>query len=1057
MKLLSEIEADGARPSLDRRIGRRRNRTRETSLSNRDLAEALGRSPILAGLSEAEARAIIERCDQVTHPMGRVILRQGSSGSGLHLLAAGRVRIIDESDPGAPVSLAALGPGALFGERSLLLDSPVNATVRAASNVRLMMLSPESFRKLIARQPQIAESMTRAIARYEQFNFLRRIQAFQPLADADLYDLLDAADRLELPTGTPLVDPSSPDDGVWAIVEGGLRAEAQVVHDGPGAPNEVPPERRSAGQFRPGDLHGLRQLFDPSARRLDLTAQMPSEVLRWQADMFLDRLARAPDAMAALRKEAALEDRRLDTLLAPAALADTGTGSEDADLSGSVLQLRFRGRSVRTWSSPSPGEDGLAALKTAAALMDPRVPEALERKVAQGADVSTSLSMLAIEAEAAGFVSRSLRIDLDNLSEPLVPFLFHGPDGRVKTAIALDPERLHYADPATGEIMSVLRSEAQSWWKRQALTLSKVPDFAGIGQVRAGIVTRFLPMLRPHRRALVQIALLALLSLIIGLLLPLATATIIDHVLVFNDRSLLMLMLAAIIFAAMMSMASEAASSFLTLRIANMINGVLMARFFSHVLAVPLNRLGKWRSGDLAIRFEENEKVFQLATGILSTAVFDVLSVVVFGIVLFAIAPVLTAFAIAVSLVVCLILIVSSKRLRALEMMQFDASRDLQSHVIETFDGIESLKFASREDATIRDGVSLMNRSVAVGVADARYSFRLEILIGALGTFAGLAVLGVGGKMVLDGQMTAGSLIAVSGLMAGITGPIERIAGTYDEVQELRVSFERVNDILDLPREAGGDIPAPRLSGRIRFENVRFEYEPGKLVLSDINLEIEPGTKVAFVGPSGSGKSTLVRLVNRLLDPTEGRVSIDGLDISRIEPASLRRQIGVVEQVPHVFSGTIRENIAKAFPDMPLDQVARAARLSGAADFTERLPMGYGTRVGEGGRSLSGGQAQRVVIARAIAGDPRILILDEATSALDTESEQAVQRALDTVMAGRTVVSVAHRLSTIRNADKIVVLKDGRIIETGTHDALMETAGLYRQLVEAGDHQEEVT
>ena len=228
-----------------------------------------------------------------------------------------------------------------------------------------------------------------------------------------------------------------------------------------------------------------------------------------------------------------------------------------------------------------------------------------------------------------------------------------------------------------------------------------------------------------------------------------------------------------------------------------------------------------------------------------------------------------------------------------------------------------------------------------------------------------------------------------------------------------------------------------------------FSYDPesGVNVLNNVNLEIQAGQKVAFIGRSGCGKSTLVNMVNRILTPTSGRVLIDGIDISKLDLVSLRQQIGVVEQSPFVFSGTVRENITIVNPSTPYEAVVSAATLAGVHDFASNLPMRYDTRIGEGGRALSGGQQQRLIIARAIAGDPKILILDEATSALDNESEKIIQKNLDKVMADRTTLAIAHRLSTIRNADMIVVLENGEVAETGDHEELMKQKGFYHYLV----------
>jgi ATP-binding cassette subfamily B protein len=305
---------------------------------------------------------------------------------------------------------------------------------------------------------------------------------------------------------------------------------------------------------------------------------------------------------------------------------------------------------------------------------------------------------------------------------------------------------------------------------------------------------------------------------------------------------------------------------------------------------------------------------------------------------------------------------------------------------------------------------------------------------------------------LIQNQLSIGQLIAFNMLFAQIIAPFQRLTVLWTQFQEVNIAVERINDVLDAkPEENLEELSRqflPELQGHIRFENVTFRYhtDSDRNILENLSFEILPGQTVALVGRSGSGKTTISKLLIGLYPPTDGKISIDGYDLSTIALSSLRQQVGVVDQDTFLFGSTIRENISLGHPDRPLENVIEAAKLAGIHDFIQSLPMGYETQIGEGGGLLSGGQRQRIAIARSLMGEPRLLILDEATSHLDTESEQIIQNNLQKIRQNRTMVIIAHRLSTVRNADCILVLDRGILVDQGTHKELMSRPGIYRNL-----------
>lgn len=381
-------------------------------------------------------------------------------------------------------------------------------------------------------------------------------------------------------------------------------------------------------------------------------------------------------------------------------------------------------------------------------------------------------------------------------------------------------------------------------------------------------------------------------------------------------------------------------------------------------------------------------------------------------------------------------------------MMQ-ERIADVTSHLQETIGGIRVVKSFFREDYEIARFRQINQASFGAAMKAARQSSQLSPIVEFIAAIAVTAIIWYGGWSVIDGELTAGELIAFLIYAINLANPVRRLSALYGDIQRSMAAGERVFALLDETpdiREKADAIALPVLRGDVVFDAVHFQYEPSKEVLSGISFHAEPGQKIALVGPSGSGKSTIANLIPRFYDVTAGAIKIDGHDVRDVTLASLREQIGIVPQDTALFNTTIEENIRYGRLDATDEEVAAAVRAANAEEFVRQLPQGLQTPIGDRGLVLSGGQRQRIAIARALLKDPRILILDEATSALDTESEQLVQAALERLMIGRTAFIIAHRLTTIQDADHILVIDRGRIVESGTHQSLLALHGMYYNL-----------
>jgi ATP-binding cassette subfamily B protein len=571
---------------------------------------------------------------------------------------------------------------------------------------------------------------------------------------------------------------------------------------------------------------------------------------------------------------------------------------------------------------------------------------------------------------------------------------------------------------------------------------------------------RLAPFARPHVRVLIYILLASVLLQLFGVVTPMLTQVIIDRVIGHGETKLLNVAFAALVCSTIFGALIGFSRNHLMLHASLSIERTLMETVYQRVLSMAHSFFSRFTTGDLVRRFAEVEEVKNFVTGNMVSILLDLLMVFTYGAVLVWMQPALSGVylgILAASAVVGYLLARPVRGYTEAFMQKFSL---VNTHVIDSFRGIDPVKAMALERPFGAWFTRLLLPALEHGRKAAGWTLASGVFIQLIDGINSGLVLWRGAYLVIGGAMTLGQLMAFLMLSRQLTGPFLRLLGAWGELQRTIVSLNRVGDLLeetpeaDLQQARGAMLELEQPRGEIRFENLSFRYssdpkDASRNVIDDLNLHITPGEVIGIVGRSGCGKSTLARLLLRFEEPSTGRITLDGIHLRDVDPRSLRRQIGLVTQDAVLYSGSISDNIVCGREEVTEDDMIRAARAAGAYDFISELPYGFETRIGDQGMKLSGGQAQRIVIARALCTNPQILIFDEATAALDPLVEREIHEGLREVIRGRTTIIIAHRLHTLRRADRIVVLDRGRLVEQGPHEELMKAAGLYRRMYTA--------
>ncbi len=677
----------------------------------------------------------------------------------------------------------------------------------------------------------------------------------------------------------------------------------------------------------------------------------------------------------------------------------------------------------------------------------------------------TGVSMAGISeaAEAIGMRTLAVQVPFQKLREAPLPCIAHWRQRHFLVVYKITRRYVYVADPGHGLVKYKIEDFLDGWHGNArdrekpgiVLLLEPTPEFYEKIDPTDGKPFGFsyiFNYLKPYKKFLFQLALGMLLGSVLELIFPFLTQALVDRGIEYQDIGFVYLILLAQTMLFFSEVAVQFIRSWILLHVSSRINISLISDFLSKLMRLPISFFDTRVMGDILQRIDDHDRIESFLTFSTLSVLFSMLNFVVFGVVLFVFnVQIFTIFAISTTLYFIWIMIFLKKR-KELDFKRFDRLSDNQSKLVQLINGMQDIKLNNCEKQKRWEWERIQAKLFKVrveGLALAQYQ---QIGASGISQFKDILITFFAAKAVIDGDMTLGTMLAVQYIVGQINGPLNQLIGFIQSAQDAKISFERLGEIRHKADEEPVDITRLAIMPNDRnlyLEDVSFKYggATSPLVLQNVSMVAPAGKVTAIVGASGSGKTTLLKLLLKFYDPTEGKILLGNNPLTSYHSGWWRQQCGVVMQEGFIYSDTIARNIAVGDERINYPKLLHASQVANIQQFVESLPMGFNTKIGDEGVGISQGQRQRLLIARAVYKDPQYLFFDEATSALDANNEKVIMANLDRFFEGRTVLVVAHRLSTVKNADQIVVLHHGRIVEGGTHEELSQIQGYYYHLV----------
>ena len=985
------------------------------STGKQEQLQQLRRVPALAGAHETSLERLASAADEVRLSQGQTLLRGGVMETHGFLLLEGTLRLLGE-DPVLKdlFTVGRVEPGELVGVIDLLRQAPCEAAI-ARQPCRLLSLPLKLIVDLVQDDPGLLQSLQTLHSPCEGTAVLSGVlsKLNPPPADTQAWfrEQLAASDA----------DIKKTED-IQQLLSTVLPGHEQRMGSVLARSEEV-------------QLSGISNL---PLRFWPWTPASPTPSNDSAVETHSPP-SQPPAASEVQKGEAAPDKTWTPTQSLDLSAVGLREASSDADLQG-FRPIKGRGAVAAN----------LATLRMVARAYGTPCPVDVLEKTLEGAVEragSVPIQGIGQLAESMGLQTQVGAVKFDQLHRLELPVMVQR-----KNHYALITEvgqgRVLLADPEQGWLTLQMAEAREIWGEMvQVVLLKRLDDTPR----KTFGWSWFTPVIKRFKWPLVQVLLASLFIQLFQLANPLLIQQIIDKVINQSNLSALQVLGAALVASALFQGLLTAVRTWLLIDTTDRMDLLLGSQVIDKLLRLPLRFFENRPVGELSQRLSELGNLRGFLTGTAITSALDLLFATIYILIMLMYSPLLTAVALGTVPIYVLMILFIAPLYRRMIRKQAQFAARTQSHLIETLGGIQTVKAQHFELNSRWRWQERYSGQIAEGFK----SVVLGSSAGEIGNFlnqlSSLLIIWVGVYQVVNGELSLGQMIAFRIIAGYVTGPILRLSSLWQGFQQVGISMERLADIVDQVPEAGerdaDQISLPPISGRVKIENLRFRFgKQGAHQIDGVDLEVPSGSFIGIVGQSGSGKSTLMKLLPRLYEPSEGRILIDGYDISKVNLSSVRQQIGIVPQDCLLFEGTIRENIAMNHPEADTDSVIRVARAAAAHDFIMELPDGYGTRLGERGAGLSGGQRQRIAIARTLLQNPNLLILDEATSALDYDTESTVCTNLQHELSGKTVFFITHRLSTVRHADRIVLMHQGKLAEQGTHEELMSMGGRYAAL-----------